>query len=77
MPREMPVISAEEVLELGPSNVKVFWATSIPSTPGLRECEVRIAKEAAAEAGFDLVTITYVPLIELHPPGVGLAVSRS
>ncbi|RYP41602.1 hypothetical protein DL767_000944 [Monosporascus sp. MG133] len=57
MPRAIPVIPAQKILQLEPRDVSLSWATSIPST-GLKECEVRLAKEAAAAAGFDLVTIT-------------------
>jgi hypothetical protein len=60
MPRIIPVISAEKIPDLEPSDVSLSWATSIPSSTGLRDCEVRLAKEAAAAAGFDLVTITYM-----------------
>jgi len=55
--RTYPVISAENILELQASNVRLFWGTSIPAS-GLKDCEVRLAKAAAATAGFDLVTIT-------------------
>lgn len=60
MPRQIPVISAEKVLELEPSDVSLSWACSKPAD-GLKDCEVRLAKKAAAAAGFDLVTITYMP----------------
>lgn len=57
MPREIPVIPAEKILELSPTDVLLTWRCTIPAS-GLRECEVRLAKEAAAAAGFDLVKIT-------------------
>ncbi|KAJ3544704.1 hypothetical protein NM208_g2911 [Fusarium decemcellulare] len=62
MPREVAIISAEKVLSLEPEDVSLTWGTSKPHA-GLRECEERIAKAAAAAAGFDHVAITS----NIHP----------
>lgn len=51
------VIATENILQLQASNVRFKWGTSILSSD-FRDCEVRLAKEAAAAAGFDLIIIT-------------------
>lgn len=61
-PRTHPLISAEKILALQPDDVRLLWGTTIPNSD-LRACEVRLAREAAAAAGFDIVVITYVQLV--------------
>jgi hypothetical protein len=55
----IPYYIAREGFELQPRDLNLFWGASIPFA-SFRDCEVHFAKEAAAEAGFDLVTITHV-----------------
>lgn len=63
MPRDSGQFSASAILSLRPEDVGVNWRCTIPrsgynDSEGLRECELRLAKEAAAEAGFDEIIIT-------------------
>lgn len=63
MPRSSGRISASAILNLRPRHIDVEWRCTKPNSgyggsEGLRECELRLAKEAAAEAGFDEIAIT-------------------
>lgn len=68
-PATMAPISAEKILSLQPSDVRLSWGTSKPAD-GLRNCEIRLAREAAAASGFDRVVITYgsipIPSLSRH-----------
>ncbi|WQF82674.1 hypothetical protein CDEST_07688 [Colletotrichum destructivum] len=60
--RPVPALPAEAILRLQPSEVQLRWGCTKPSE-GLRECEIRLARETAAAAGFDLITI----VSNIHP----------
>ena len=57
MGRAVSIIPAEKILQLEASDVKLYWGTTQPAS-GLKACEIRLARIAAAAAGFDHVTIT-------------------